>query len=99
MSNLDFEELKPTDTDFDDMLHALGRPVSPSSDVYRNYYCCEVRSATSAWFEALGMWDFVRLINGGRDAIYCVNGAGKRALAEWMLSKSEPEPEHNKDER
>jgi hypothetical protein len=78
----------PTDNDFDDMHHALGRPKSSAEETYRNNYCCETGSATAQRFETLGLWDFVRLINDGRDTIYCVNGAGKEALARWMEARN-----------
>lgn len=81
--------LDPTDEDYDDMLHAMGRPALPIFDeVYRNYYCCAADSDQSRRFEALGCWDFVRFINEHRgnlkDAIYEVNGVGKQALERWM---------------
>lgn len=77
----------PTDADFDDMHHALGRPRNDHTDCYRNYYACQAGGETAKRFEALGWWDFGRTINEGRNAIYHVNGAGKQALAEWMQAR------------
>ena len=76
-----------TEADFDDMHHALGRPSDPRWDTYRNHYCTEVGGDTAQRFEALGWWDFVTSINGGRDAIYSVNGTGKEALAGWLAER------------
>lgn len=81
--------MTPTDADYDDMHHALGRPKRADADTYRNYYCIEVGSAGAKRFEALGWWDFVCTINA-RDAIYSVNGSGKQALAGWMATDSAP---------
>lgn len=75
---------EPTADDYDDMHHALGRPQSSKGDTYRNYYCCGAGGEIAQRFEALGCWDFGRLINSGRDAVYHVNGVGKQKLAEWM---------------
>ena len=75
------------DEDYDDMHHALGRPAKANEDTYRNYYCTEKEGNTAKRFEALGFWDFITTINGGRDAIYSVNGAGKEALGKWLNAK------------
>lgn len=81
------DAVEPTADDFDDMLHALGRPKRPDRDCYRNYYCLPADSDQAKRFEALGFWDFMRRINGNRDAIYSVNGNGKQVLAEWMKGR------------
>lgn len=73
-----------TDEDFSDMHHALGYPVRANSSTYRNYYCCQADSITAKRFEATNCWDFSHHINGGKDAIYSVNGLGKEKLAEWI---------------
>jgi hypothetical protein len=78
----------PGEADFDDMLHALGRPKSYRAQPYRNYYCTQAGGEIAKRFEALGWWDFSHFINGGRDAIYCVNGAGKQALSEWLKRRT-----------
>ncbi|MDB5612091.1 MAG: hypothetical protein JWP25_8991 [Bradyrhizobium sp.] len=84
---------EPTDADFDNMHHALGRPRKSGIDTHRNYYCTQAHGPTAQRFEELGWWDFVRTINEGRDAIYCVNGAGQQALVGWMKAKAtEPRP-------
>lgn len=80
--------IEPTEADYDDMHHALGRPRSPRFDTYRNHYCLPSGTAQQARFEALGWWDFCRTINDGRDAVYSVNGAGKQALADWLKSRA-----------
>lgn len=80
-------EVEPTADDYDNMHHALGRPVNERVDCYRNYYCLPAESEQARRFEALGWWDFCRRINGDRDAIYSVNGAGKQALHEWLRAR------------
>ena len=77
------------DEDYDDMHHALGRPVLASSATYRNYYCIGKGSDTAKRFESLGFWDFITTINAGRDAIYSVNGAGRAALGKWLAAKAD----------
>ncbi len=79
-----------TDDDYDDMLHALGRPKKFTADTetYRNNYCCATDSLTARRFDQLGWWTKTRYINHGRDAVYQVNGAGKQALAEWMQRRA-----------
>ena len=79
--------IDPTDADFDDMHHALGRPQSSTMGTYRNHYCVERNSETAKRFEELGWWDFCRTINDGRDAVYSVNGVGKLELEKWMVRK------------
>jgi hypothetical protein len=74
----------PVEEDYDNMLHALGRPKRHQKDCYRNYFCTAADGELAERFELLGWWDFGRRINDGQDAIYHVNGAGKQALAEWM---------------
>jgi hypothetical protein len=77
-----------TDADFDDIHHALGRPRS-SSEVeaaFRNSYCTETDGDQAKHFEALGFWTPTRSINGGRDTVYAVNDAGKKALARWLAA-------------
>ena len=83
-----FEVMTPTDEDYDDMHHALGRPINPAQETYRNYYCCSAETEQPKRFEDLGWWDFVTTINNGRNSIYSVNGAGKQALAEWLGAKT-----------
>jgi hypothetical protein len=65
-----------TEADRDDMRHALGRPTDPFKQPYRNRYVCGVDTPTARRFEDLGVWDLVRVINDGRDAIYEVTEGG-----------------------
>jgi hypothetical protein len=76
--------MAPTDEDFDDMHHAIGRKGIEKA--FRNYYCTETDGPTAKRFEALGFWDKMRTINDGRDAIYSVNLAGIDALRAWLSS-------------
>jgi hypothetical protein len=78
-------EHQPTDDDFADMHHALGRPERLGGYFCsRNYYCTPRGGEQARRFEALGLWDFVRAINDGKDAVYAVNGAGRDRLMTWM---------------
>lgn len=86
---------EPTEDDFDDMHHALGRPVAADKIecAYRNHYCVGVDTKASERFAALGWWEKRGTINGGRDAMWSVNDAGKKALAKWMeVRAKEPTP-------
>lgn len=86
----DYSGPPPGPGDYDDMLHALGRPSNPNAETHRNHYAIEPDSETARRFMALGWWDYVRTLDGGL-AIYSVNGAGKAALAEWMTTKRDIE--------
>jgi len=80
--------IEPTDEDFDDMHHALGRPDDPSVASYRNYYCVAHDSPTANRFRALGWWIESHRINKGRDGIFTVNDDGRKALCAWMQARS-----------
>jgi hypothetical protein len=78
--------IKPLPIDYQRMHESLGRPTTVHEDVTRNRHEVETGSRQAFRMEALGWWDLVRtteFIDGAR-SIYCVNGAGKAALAEWM---------------
>lgn len=83
-------ETRPTDDDFDDMHHAIGRANS-LKDAYRNYYCTPLGGSIAKRFEALGLWDLASTINDGRDGIFTVNMAGIAALESWLSARAQPE--------
>jgi hypothetical protein len=83
--------MTPTDEDFDDMHHAIGRPKGSLKESYRNYYCTKAGGGLAQRFEQLGFWDFQRTINDGRDAIYAVNMAGLAALEKWLATLPRPQ--------
>ena len=75
----------PTEEDYDDMHHALGRPARRTSETYRNHYCAPINHPMVERFERLGWWDRGReCSNNGELVFYHVNGAGKEALAKWL---------------
>jgi hypothetical protein len=83
--------IAPTDEDFDDMHHALGRPATLDGEPYRNHFVTETLGPTARRFEALGFWTFTRLMNRTRDSVYRVNDAGKAALADWLKANAKAE--------
>lgn len=60
--------------------HALGRPVWPLRETYRNHYA--TTSADAMGFESNPHWEFC----GAQDrmAFYAVTDAGRRALADYL---------------
>ena len=76
--------IEATAEDYDDMLHALGRPDDAHAETYRNYYATERGSDIAERFTQSGWWDFRGHMNDGSDAIYSVNKAGRDALAKWL---------------
>jgi len=46
---------QPTDSDFDNMHHALGRPAGPLVRPYRNHFCIGVGSDLARRFEDTGL--------------------------------------------
>ena len=85
-------DLQPTADDFDDMLHALGRPETVNEEFRRNSFCCEVGSPTETRFKALGCWSFSRTINDGRDAVWRVNAVGLAALGDYLRENARRQP-------
>lgn len=60
--------------------HALGRPVWPLRETYRNHYA--TTSADAMCFEANPHWEFC----GAQDrmAFYAVTDAGRQALSDYL---------------
>lgn len=80
--------MSPTDADFGDMHHALGRPAGPHVQPYRNYFCTEAGGALALRFEALGLWEKARTINEGRDAFYRVTDEGRALVWRWLAERN-----------
>lgn len=78
--------MTPTDADFDNMHHALGRPDGPHVTPYRNYFAIDADSPTAQRFEALGLWLKGRQIGGGLVA-YHVTDEGQRLTMTWMTKR------------
>lgn len=76
--------LKPTDDDFDDMHHALGRPEGPHAPPRRNYYVVGVNSDTAQRFALLGFWRLVGKMNEGRDGVFKVTDEGIALTMHWV---------------
>lgn len=64
--------------------HALGRPIYPMRETYRNHYATNADGALAKAFDASPHWT----LNGRRDdmAFYSVNDTGRKALAEHISS-------------
>jgi len=81
--------MTPTDADFDDMHHALGRPEGPWKPPYRNHFVCATGGCQAHRFaELTGLWKCINHINRGQDAVYIVTGEGIRQLMGWLTAKA-----------
>lgn len=85
------ESITPTEADFDDMHHALGRPDGPHVAPYRNRYCCAADGPEAKRFMVLGLWERGRLINGGKDAFFSVTPEGVRQVMAWLVARQRAE--------
>lgn len=72
------------DKAMDHIDHALGRPVWPLRESYRNYFATDAGGELAASFDASEHWH----LNGvsGDMAYYAVTDAGRAALAAHMAS-------------
>lgn len=76
------------DKAIDHIDHALGRPIYPLRDTYRNHFATEAAGALAAKFDASPHWT-----RGGRHggmAFYSVTQAGRQALADYIASQPDP---------
>jgi len=67
------------DPQIDDIDHALGRPVFPLRESYRNYYATEDDGELARRFDASPFW--IKTARSSRMAFYSVTNAGRDALA------------------
>lgn len=70
------------DKAMDHIDHALGRPVWPLRESYRNYFATDSESDLAKAFEASPHWK--RRNVAGRMAYYSVTQSGREALAEYL---------------
>ncbi|MBS1164168.1 MAG: hypothetical protein H6R00_193 [Proteobacteria bacterium] len=64
--------------EMDHIDHALGRPLDPLGETYRNYY-----ATGSQRFDGNPHWTLVEVSKGGT-RIYSVTDEGRQALAEYL---------------
>lgn len=76
--------ITPTDADFDDMHHALGRPDGPHVTPYRNRYVVGMDSPTASRFAGLGLWRLGGKMNQGQDGIFYVTDEGIALTLRWV---------------
>lgn len=74
------------DKAFDHIDHALGRPVNPLAESYRNYFATSADSAEAKAFEASDYWERGGIGNGM--AYYNVTQAGRLALRAHLESQA-----------
>ncbi|MBX5021182.1 hypothetical protein [Rhizobium lentis] len=70
------------DKAFDHMDHALGRPVDPMRESYRNYFATDVDSQEAKEFGASENWELDGLIRGM--AYFSVTDTGRKALKDHL---------------
>jgi hypothetical protein len=68
------------DTEMDHIDHALGRPVDPLMESYRNYFATSVGSKEALAFTVSPYWDTHGSTNSGRMTYFFVTHAGRQAL-------------------
>jgi hypothetical protein len=74
----------PTDADFDQMHHALGRPAGSHVEPYRNYYAVDPDGPDAKRFQVLDLyWTRGRSISGGLVAFHVTPQGIRNALA-WV---------------
>ncbi|TIL54347.1 hypothetical protein [Mesorhizobium sp.] len=76
------------DKAMDHIDHALGRPIWPLRETYRNYFATDANGALAMQFEASPHWTK----SGQRDdmAFYRVTNQGREALADHIASQPDP---------
>lgn len=76
-----------TDSDLDDMHHALGRPDGPHVRPYRNRYVVGLDSKQGRVMAASRGWELTCTMNGGRDGVFAVTHEGRAAMYRWQEAK------------
>ena len=76
------------DPAMDDIDHALGRPLDPMAETYRNYYAIDTDSEIARAFEASPCWTLLAERMGM--ATFEVFAAGRAALRDHLILISEP---------
>ena len=76
------------DKHFDAIDHALGRPLDPLADTYRDHYCLYADSPERSAFERSAHWTSGRNFCG--EVLFKVTQAGRDALAAHLKSIADP---------
>lgn len=76
------------DKDLDNIDHALGRPVNPLAESYRNGFSVSTDSAQAAQMSRSKNWE--RTGVSGRMAFFHVSDAGRKALADHLKMIDDP---------
>lgn len=74
------------DKAFDHIDHALGRPVDPLRESYRNYFAANVNSDDAKAFGASENWELDGLVRGM--AYFSVTDAGRIALKKHLSEQA-----------
>lgn len=76
------------DKSFDRIDHALGRPVDPMAETYRDYFALNANSPRVSEFNASPHWQ--RGGEGGGVIYFHVTDAGRTALADHLKAIADP---------
>jgi hypothetical protein len=73
---------------YDRIDHALGRPIFPLRETYRNHYATDAGGEIARKFDRSPFWQH----NGtqGRMAFYAVTDTGRQALADYLAKDKRP---------
>jgi hypothetical protein len=76
------------DEAMDHIDHALGRPVDPMGETYRNHYAADKDGKIASTLKASRFWH----LDGctGRMAFFSVTDAGRKALADHLKAIGDP---------
>lgn len=72
------------DKAMDHIDHALGRPVDPAGETYRNHFATDADSKEGKAFAASPYWDRHPSAEPGRMTFFFVNQAGREALKQHL---------------
>ena len=73
------------DKAMDHIDHALGRPVDPMGETYRNYFCTDIRNPEADRMAASPCWHMGRKLEGGM-VYFHVTKHGRKALSDHLKS-------------
>lgn len=74
------------DKDMDHIDHALGRPLNPLGETYRDHYAIDAGSRYAKAFEASPFWEKAEKSAPGRMLYFYVTDAGRAALAKHLVA-------------
>lgn len=78
----------PTDSDLDDMHHALGRPDGPHVKPYRNRYVIGRETEQAGRMRQTTGWEEAGFMNAGKDSVFMVTPEGAKAVWAWLAAKN-----------